>query len=173
MRVIGSLTLILAASLTIGCDSSSDSTESSSRLPADAGSYLLADEPAGAMGVIAAREAAENGAPLVLVGRVGGAENPWINGRAAFTVLDASMTVVGEGEDSGEGEMCLGDCCASERVACTALVKVVDGAGRLVPVDSRQLLGLNNFDVVVVKGTAKRDDSGNFVMLASGVYVRH
>ena len=65
------------------------------------------------MGVIAARKSAEDGEPLVLVGRIGGSQNPWIEGRAAFTLLDASMNIVGEGADSCDGELCTGDCCAN------------------------------------------------------------
>jgi len=107
-----------------------------------------------------------------MVGRIGGAANPWIDGRAAFTLLDASISVVAEGEDSGEEELCMGDCCAAERINCTTLVKVVDAQGKLVSVDSRKLLGLNVSDMIVIQGNAKRDESGNFVMLATGVFIR-
>lgn len=135
--------------------------------------FLLSEEPDGAVGVIAAREAAEDGVPLVLVGRVGGSANPWIEGRAAFMVLDASMSVVAEGEESAEGELCTGDCCATERLACTTLVKVVDASGQVVPVDTRKLLGLKESDMVVVEGTAKKDKSGNFSMLVNHVFIRN
>lgn len=158
----------------IGCGSASDTTlpVTSTAANVDASQFQLTEEPDGAVGVIAARESAEDGAPIVLVGRVGGSANPWIKGRAAFTLLDASMSVVAEGEDSAEGEICTGDCCALERQNCTTLVKVVDSKGKLVAVDSRELLGLKESDMVVVKGTAQKDKTGNFVMLASGVFVR-
>ncbi|MEK6250009.1 MAG: hypothetical protein N2C12_17630, partial [Planctomycetales bacterium] len=133
----------------------------------------LAEEPDGAMGVIAARESVEDGAPLVLVGRIGGCAKPWIEGRAAFTLLDASMSVVAEGEESADGEICEGDCCATERLGCTTLVKVVDQQGKVLPVDSRDLFGLKESDMVVVQGTAKKDESGNFVMLAKGIFIRN
>ena len=172
------LTLLLSLStiaVSTGCGSASG-TSSNVPGPAtnvDASQYTLHDEPDGAVGVIEARESSEDGESLVLVGRIGGAVNPWIDGRAAFTLLDASMSVVAEGEDSGkEGELCMGDCCATERLECTTLVKVVDAQGRLVPVDSRELFGLKETDMVVVKGTAKKDKSGNFVMLAKGVFKR-
>ena len=159
----------------VGCGTATTSPSQPLATPADidASLFTLAEEPEGAVGVIAAKEDAEDGAPLVLVGRIGGSEKPWIDGRAAFTLLDASMAVVAEGEDSGEGEICTGDCCASERLNCTTLVKVVDEHGKLVPVDSRELLGLKESDMVVVQGTAKKDESGNFVMLAKGVFIRN
>jgi len=162
----------------LGCGNSSESTATAATAPApaiaiDGSQFLLQEEPLGAVGVIVARESAEDGKPLVLVGRIGGAANPWIDGRAAFTLLDASMSVVAEGgDDSGESELCMGDCCATERLDCTTLVKIVDAQGKLVPVDSRELLGLKEADMVVLEGTAKKDESGNFVMLAKRVYVR-
>jgi hypothetical protein len=159
----------------VGCGEASDSSSYSSTSTAnvDASLYTLAEEPDGAVGVIEARESAQDGKPLVLVGRIGGSDKPWIDGRAAFILLDASMTVVAEGEDFEEGEICTGDCCAAELLHCTTLVKVVDAEGKLLAVDSRELLGLKESDMVVVQGTAKKDDSGNFVMLARGVYVRN
>ena len=154
-----------------GCGSG-PATESTAQTDIDGKQFMLTAEPDGAVGVIAARESAEDGAPLVIVGRVGGSANPWIDGRAAFMLLDASMSVVAEGENSTEGELCTGDCCATERLACTTLVKVVDAGGQVVPVDSRKLLGLKESDMVVVEGTAKKDKSGNFSMLATRVFIR-
>lgn len=139
----------------------------------DGTQFLLAEEPDGAVGVIAARESAIDGAPLVLVGRIGGAANPWIEGRAAFTLLDASMTVVADGTDSVAGQICTDDCCATERLACTTLVRIVDSNGEVVPVDARKLLQLKESDMVVVQGTVKKDKTGNFSMLANRVYVRN
>jgi len=159
-----------------GCGKTTESSAiaaTATTIEIDGTKFLLNEEPTGAVGVIAARESAEDGKPLVLVGRIGGAANPWIDGRAAFTLLDASMSVVAEGEDSEDGELCMGDCCATERLDCTTLVKVIDAQGQVVPVDSRKLLGLSVSDMVVIQGNAKRDKSGNFVMLAKGVYIRN
>jgi len=172
------LALVASAALlaiSSGCGTAPGSAPQSSQAAAavDASQYKLTEEPDGAVGVIAAREATDDGDPVVLVGRVGGSEQPWVDGRAAFTLLDASMSVVAEGEDSGEGEICAGDCCATERLHCTTLVKIVNSQGQLVKIDSRELLGLKVSDMVVVKGTVKKDENGNFVMLASGVYNRN
>lgn len=177
MRTYSLALLLLCSGLVFstGCGTSSDSISEQTITPVsvDASLYQLQEEPEGAMGVIAARESAEDGAPLVLVGRIGGCAKPWVDGRAAFTLLDASMSVVAEGEDSADDEICTGDCCATERLDCTTLVKVVDQEGRLVAVDSRDLFGLKESDMVVVQGNAKKDESGNFVMLAKGIFVRN
>ena len=158
----------------VGCGGGSPSQPAgSTRVAIDGTSFLLSDEPDGAVGVISAKESAEDGAPLVLVGRIGGASNPWVDGRAAFTLMDPSLTVVDPGADTAPGEVCMDDCCAAERLACTTLVKFVDGEGRVVPVDSRKLLGVKEGDMVVVKGAAKKDGSGNLSMLATGLYLRN
>lgn len=166
------LASLTGIALSVGCGRVSDTTPAAAAA-VDASLYQLTEEPDGAVGVIAARESAEDGTPLVLVGRVGGATKPWVDGRAAFTMLDASMSVVAEGESSDEAELCLGDCCAANREGCTTLVKVVDEQGRLVRVDSRDLLGLKKSDMVVVQGIAQKDQAGNFVMLAKGVFIRN
>jgi hypothetical protein len=167
------LLLTLVAALT-GCGGTStpESAVSATTASVNGEKFLLADEPDGAIGVIEARDTAEDGQPIVIVGRIGGAENPWIEGRAAFTLLDASMALVADGTESEEGEICLGDCCAEERGKCTTLVKVVDADGKLVAADSRKLLGVTEADTVVVQGKASKDESGNFTVLAQGVFVR-
>jgi hypothetical protein len=170
-NILALLMLISGLVISSGCGTSPDAT--SKPVSVDASLYKLAEEPDGAVGVIAARESAEDGAPLVLVGRIGGCAKPWVEGRAAFTLLDASMSVVAEGEDTAEGEICTGDCCATERLDCTTLVKVVDEQGKILSVDSRDLFGLKESDMVVVQGTAKKDESGNFVMLAKGIFIRN
>lgn len=167
-------TLSAAVLALTGCGSAPDHSPAAAVAPTtlDGSKYLLAEEPDGAVGVMAARETAKDGDPVVIVGRIGGAANPWIEGRAAFMLLDASKLMVAEGADAAAGELCTGDCCATERADCTTLVKVVDANGRLVAADSRQLLGLTTEDMVVVRGKAKKDESDNFTVLADAVYIR-
>ena len=172
--VISSVALLAFAAGLCGCGDSStlEPDVSATTASINGDQFLLVDEPDGSIGVIEARDTAENGQPIVIVGRIGGAANPWIEGRAAFTLLDASMALVADGADNEEGEICLEDCCAEERGKCTTLVKVVDADGKLVAADSRKLLGVTEADTVVVQGTASKDESGNFTVLAQGVFVR-
>ena len=175
MRAINSIAIAcMMPTLLTGCGSSSADVSPQVVTPVsiDGEKFVLADEPDGAIGVIAARESAKNGDPVVVVGRIGGAANPWIDGRAAFMLLDASMLVVADGTESAEGEICMDDCCATDRAASTTLVKFVDESGGVVPADARQLFGVTANDMVVVRGKAKKDDNGNFVVLAEGLHVR-
>ena len=176
MKIALSILLALSVSIAlVGCGGSSSADVSSNAITSvsvDGSKYLLADEPEGAVGVIAARESAKDGEPIVLVGQIGGAKNPWIEGRAAFMLLDASMVIVADGTEGAEGEICMDDCCASERAGSTTLVKVVDANGKVLAVDARKLLGISDNDMVVVRGSVSKDEAGNFVVLADGVHVR-
>jgi len=176
MRIALSIVVMSVVSTAVsGCGGSSSADVSQHAITPtsiDGSKYVLADEPDGAVGVIAARESAKNGEPIVVVGRIGGATNPWIEGRAAFMLLDASMVLVADGTECAEGEICMDECCAAERATSTTLVKVVDENGRVLRVDARQLLGLADNDMVVIRGKANKDDNGNFVVLADGVHVR-
>jgi hypothetical protein len=159
----------------IGCSTSSSETTDAVAVASaslDGSKYLLTEEPEGAVGVIEARETAKDGYPIVIVGRIGGADNPWIEGRAAFMLLDASKVMVANGADSGEEELCMDDCCAADRAGCTTLVKVVDANGKLIAADARKLLGLTTEDMVVVRGTANVDEGENFTVLADAVHIR-
>jgi hypothetical protein len=173
-RLTVSLVFMITVSLVGGCGGAPDAGPGAATpsTQIDGARYKLAEEPDDALGVIEARESATDGAPLAVVGRIGGTVSPWVNGRAAFTLLDASLVVVAEGADNGEGEICTGDCCAAERAHATMLVKIVDDQGRVLEVDSRQLLGIAEKDMVVVCGKAKKDKNGNVALVANAVFVR-
>ena len=175
MKSIFSIGLAISTCfLASGCSSSSNSSDAvvATSASIDGTKFLLADEPDDAVGVIEARESAKDGDSIVVVGRIGGAANPWVEGRAAFTLIDASKLIVADGQESGEAEICLDDCCAEERAGCTTLVKVIDADGKLVPADARKLLGITDSDMIVVSGKVSKDETGNFAILASGVHVR-
>ena len=157
-----------------GCSksSTSDSDQPAGEVVLDGSKYLLDSEPAGAKEVIAAREEAKDGDPIVVVGRIGGSENPWVAGRAAFWIVDGSLKACSD----IPGDTCEKPwdyCCETHKLAnATALVKVLDDQGDIVKAGARSLLNVRELSTVIVQGTAKRDDSGNLTVLASGVFVK-
>jgi hypothetical protein len=167
----------IAASLLLlaGCSGDSDQSDgsqSSSSGPSEAGkAYILASEPAGAVDVIAAREDAEDDADIVVVGRIGGDVDPWVDGLAAFTIVDESLADCSQ----IEGDSCPTPwdyCCASGVAEARTLVKFVDGSGEVVETGAKELLGVRELQTVVVQGKAQRDADGNLTILASRVFVR-
>jgi hypothetical protein len=87
-----------------GCSQESPTTTpqaSNSAAAVDGSKYLLGSEPDGGAGVIKVREEAKDQDDVVIVGRIGGSENPWIEGMAAFTIVDPVMKHCGELGDDG------------------------------------------------------------------------
>jgi hypothetical protein len=168
--------LTLVGGFFAGCqqDSANQTTESTQTVTpgVDAAKYLLAVEPEGADDVIAVREAASDGDDVLVVGRIGGGENPWVDGRAAFSIVDTSLKACSD----IPGDMCETPwdyCCETPKLpSSTALIKVVGEDGDLVRADARELLKVKELSTVVVKGKAQRDDTGNLTVLATGVYVK-
>ena len=136
---------------------------------ASASKVLLTEQPADGKPVGELRASTTDGAEITILGRIGGDTNPWVEGRAAFTIVDPKL------EPCKPEEGCLTPwdyCCSTDQIpANRALIKVVDDAGRTVEQDARQVLGVKELQMVLVKGTAKRDEAGNLTVLASGVYL--
>lgn len=172
------LSLTLCVSTLAGCSRDTvsqpdaDQTATDALAGTSAAEVLLVSEPAGADEVIAVREQASDGDDVVIVGRIGGSENPWIEGRAAFSIVDNSLKACSD----IEGDSCpmpWDYCCETSRLAdASALVKVVDAEGTLIAGDAKQLLGVRELSTVVAKGKAQRDEAGNLTVLASAIYVR-
>ena len=57
----------------------------------DGSAYLLKTEPDGGQNVIAARKTSKDRGDVVVVGRIGGSESPFVSGLAAFEIVDPSL----------------------------------------------------------------------------------
>jgi hypothetical protein len=152
----------------VGCGSSqtaqdSDSTTVDSR-------YLVQTEPEGAVAVGDARRSVEDEQMITLVGTIGGSSEPFVDGIAAFTIVDPKVPYCAP----DEGCPTPWDyCCTQDQVKDNiATVKVVDKGGNPVAEDARGLLGVKELSTVVVKGKAIRDEQGNLTIAASEVFVR-
>jgi hypothetical protein len=144
----------------------------------------LATEPAAAQSIVEARGGLE-GKPaaqdVVLVGRIDGLSQPtWDPQRAAFMLADLSLQAKSDagGESHDETPKHDAENCpfckvkSKKELASLALVEVVDELGSVPQVDARELLGLKDGQVVVVRGQGQVDDLGNMVVRASGLFVR-
>lgn len=134
--------------------------------------YLLASEPAGAKNLIDVKKAAKDGDEVVVVGRIGGSENPF-TGRAAFTIVDVKFKPCNE----IEGDNCPTPwdyCCdpPDELAKGTVLVKLVGADGKTLPDDAKQLLDVKELQTVVVKGQTRRDESNSISVVASGIFIK-
>jgi hypothetical protein len=153
-----------------GCGSTA-TVKTSGTPSAEGAVYRLSSEPADAQEVKDARGVAKDDEEITLVGRIGGDVNPWVEGQAAFLIVDSALKPC----NADEGCPTPWDyCCdAGDLPANKAMVKVVDRSGKTVATDARKLLGLKELQTVVVHGKAKRDEAGNLTVLAEGVFVRN
>ena len=105
MRTCISLATCTGLIVVIGCSQQSPTTtgRSTSNLASavDGSKYLLNSEPEGVTGVIKVRAEAKDQDDVVIVGRIGGSEIPWIEGMAAFTIVDPLMKHCHELADDG------------------------------------------------------------------------
>ncbi|MDP1798032.1 MAG: hypothetical protein Q8K78_11145 [Planctomycetaceae bacterium] len=167
-------TLMSLALAVLGCGQSTTvPTTQTAATPATASAagmaMLLNEQPVDAKPVADVRESAEDGVDVTILGRIGGGASPWVEGRAAFTIVDPKLNPC----HPSEGCPTPWDyCCSTDQLPKNrAMIKVVDAAGGTVEEDARKLLGLKELQTVVVKGKAKRDEAGNLTVLASGVFV--
>ena len=158
--------------LMLGCSQEVAVPDAASSPPPDGDRYLLSAEPAGAKSVIEIRKNAGDEEDVVIVGRIGGSTNPWVEDRAAFFIVDESLRACSD----IEGDQCPRPwdyCCETDKLpAAKVLVRVVDESGELIKYDAKKLLHLKELETVVIRGQARRDDVGNLTVMASGLFVR-
>ncbi|MEE2640219.1 MAG: hypothetical protein VX768_06295 [Planctomycetota bacterium] len=137
--------------------------------------FLLKAEPGNVIDVVAARKSEADVDELTVRGRIGGSLEPWVENRAAFSLVDASIKACSDG--TPEGEACSCDtpwdyCCKTDELkGAVLLVKFVDQDGKVVKQDARELFGIRELQQVVVRGAAQRDSSGNLTILARKMFV--
>lgn len=159
------LGVFVASFAATGCMDSS----ASGPLATSPAKHQLSSEPAGALEVLDAKDQAKDGEPIVVIGRIGGGLEPWIDGRAAFLLVDTRILPSCE-----EGEQCKEGCpdCSREMLAASTMVKFLGDDGKVLPVDARTLLGVKEQETVVIRGIASRDKAGNVSIAADGIYFR-
>ena len=160
--ILGILFTSLAAS---GCGDTPASVPST----APSAEFRLATEPADALEVLDAKEQAKDGAAVIVVGRIGGGIMPWIEGRAAFLLVDTRIQASCE-----DGEECKMGCpgCSKEMLEASTMVKFLGEDGKVLPVDARTLLGVKEQETVVIEGIASRDLAGNVSITGKGIFIR-
>jgi len=160
---------------TAGCLESStarDRAHTDAEAEPDGGKFLLVEEPGGVMCVSNVRDALPSDQDVAVLGRIGGIDDPWTPGEASFVMSDPAL--ISLGEDDHE---CGDDCpyCAKkqkEQMKSMAFVQIVDEEGRVLRTDARKLLGIQEDQMIVVRGRASLNRSGHIVIAATGLYVR-
>ena len=131
--------------------------------------------PGEALDVKAAKSAAKAGDKVVVRGRIGGSETPFVDGRAMVTIVDPSIKSC---DQMGEDDHCPTPwdyCCEphDNLTAGSATIQIVGADGRPLKASLKGQHGLEPLAEVVVVGTvALRDEAGTFVVNATSVWVK-
>lgn len=131
-------------------------------------------EPPDAINVSDAKHAADEGAEIVIRGRIGGSRQPFVEGRAIFTIADLSMPSCAENpEDACRTPW---DYCCEPRdavAANTATIRVVDDAGAPLRTTLEGAGGLRPLAEVVVRGRVSQKQGDKVLVVdAAAVFVR-
>jgi hypothetical protein len=136
----------------------------------------LEKAPEGAVEVGALKKSAKEGQEVVLRARVGGADDPFIAGRAVMTVADMKAIMSCADMDMGE-EGCKTPwdyCCTprEELLANTATIRVAGPDGQPLKAGLRSWKGIEPLKVVVIRGiVGPRPDPAVLVVDAQGIFV--
>jgi hypothetical protein len=140
-------------------------------LPAGA---LLAAAPAGAKPLPEVKKSAQKGDTVVFTARIGGRNEPFVKSRAVMVVIDPAIPSC---SDMGEEDHCPTPwdyCCEPPEAitAGTATVQFVGADGKPLAVDLQGQGGLAPLATVTVTGVvADKDDTGLFIVNATGIHV--
>ncbi len=170
---------LLALTLScIACDEKSKPAAGVAPAPSAAASIIpaglfLANEPAGAANVKDAKPGAKVGDKVTLVGRIGGSVEPFVEGRAIFTIVDPRMNACREESKDDTCETPWDYCCEprAELTASMATVRIAGADGHPLKTGLKDTQGLKPLARVTVVGTVAEADGGNLVVNASGLYV--
>ncbi len=150
--------------------SAPSSPASASTIPAG---LFLATEPAGAANVKDAKPGAKVGDKVTLVGRIGGSVEPFVDGRAIFTIVDPRIKACREESKDDTCETPWDYCCEprEQLTASMATVRITGADGQPLKTGLKDAQGLKPLARVTVVGTVAEAEGGNLVVNASGLFV--
>lgn len=170
--------VVTLALIAAGCTGEKGTTTVTPPGAASAGSLpegaLLAAAPAGAKPLPEVKKSAQKGDTVVFTARIGGRHEPFVKSRAVMVVIDPAIPSC---SDMGEDDHCPTPwdyCCeAPEAItAGTATVQFVGADGKPLPVELQGQGGLAPLATITVTGVvAEKDDSGLFIVNATGIHV--
>lgn len=171
IALIAALALVSAS----GCGNTDEKKEAK-KVDFDGSKFVLSAEPEGGQEVAAAFKSVKDGEEIVIVGRIGGSFDPWVENRAAFNIVDPALKACSDETPEGEACSCTTPwdyCCETDKLpGAMAMVKFVDAEGNVVKHAAKDAFDVKELQTVVIKGKAERDDADNLTVLATGMYVR-
>jgi len=167
----------VALAMMAGCEKGStptppatnESASTSNGLPAG---FILASLPDHAVDVAAAKDGIAAGDEIAIRGRIGGSGEPFVDGRAAFTIVDKSLKACSD----IPGDQCQQPwdyCCEPKESLArhSATIMVVSADGKTLPMGLQGVSGLKELSDVVVVGKVAQAEGNILLVHATGVYI--
>lgn len=135
-------------------------------------SLFLASAPADVKDVKDVKPTLKAGDKISLCGRIGGGKEPFVAGRAMFSLVDKRMPACSDNpEDTCKTPWDY--CCesAEDLMANSATVEVVGADGQMIKTGLEGVHGLKPLSRVVVVGTVASAEKGNLIVKAEGIWV--
>ncbi len=135
-------------------------------------SLFLTEVPAGAKEVKAAKADAKVGDTITLHGRIGGSVDPFVDGRAVFTLMDMALPACNDNPD----DHCTTPwdyCCEtkSDIAANAATIQVTGADGLPLKTGLKGAGDLKELDELVVVGKVTQAEAGKLLVVkAEGIY---
>jgi hypothetical protein len=145
------------------------SAATGSGLPAG---FVLASMPAEVRSVGETKGNVQKGDEVAIRGRIGGSAEPFVEGRAAFTMVDNKLKACSD----IPGDLCPmpWDYCCEPRDSLaqhSATVRVVNADGSPASIDLREVTGIKELSDIVVVGTVEQAEGAVLLVHARGIYI--
>ena len=125
-----------------------------------------------AVSVLDAKASAKQGESVLVRGRIGGSGSPFVDGRAMFTIVDASVLACSD--TPGDGCKTPWDYCCEQPAGIAkhaATVRVNGEDGSTIRASLKGQGGLRELSTVVVRGTVSQADGAVLVIDAEAISV--
>ncbi len=179
-KLFVALVAITSFSFAIGCDKAAppaanttsqtaQPVATSAALPAN---LIVAEQPAGAVGVIEARKSAKVGNHVAIIGRIGGTRSPFVSNRAIFTIVDQTMKSCIEMDDDEHCPRPWDYCCEDKSVLAKSMasIEINDENGKPLALALESEGTFKPLMLIAVDGTLQSTEGGSFVVRADHVY---
>ena len=136
---------------------------------------FLTAAPADAKDIKDAKPTLKAGDKVTLTGRIGGSEEPFVDGRAVFTIVDSHIKDCDQMGEKGHCKTPWDYCCepSDDLAKASATVQVVGADGKPLKSSLKDVHGLKPLATVVVVGTVASVEGGSLVVNASGMHLKN
>jgi hypothetical protein len=166
------LMLGVSAFLT-GCKQSGEPNKDSGPSVALPTELFAASEPTGAKPVEEVKKSAKTGDTVTIRGKVGGSLEPFVEGRAMFTLMGSGLKPCGAGSPMPECKTPWDYCCdlPEDIAAHSATIQVVDAKGSPLKTNLKGQHNLKELSELVVVGQVKQAQKSTLVIDATKIFL--